>query len=225
MLASPAPAQDAAPDVSGCDSYPNVPVSVTPLFEEPQADFTQNLATIQQIARDPRHSLAESLALGVTRYNPVLEIHVPIEVVTPPSGLACAYVKHADVTVGYRDVVVFIASEIPRDSCGFAEIMGHEQKHIAVNRELLAKYAPLIEEKLRSYLKLYGVFRVENVDYAKSLLHDRLGAITGDLVAQMQSENVELQRQVDSPEEYARLGRVCNGELAAIAGEFRQTGR
>ena len=218
-----------AQDVQNCEPFPNVPVNITPVFDQPAYDFTQNLASIQKIASDREHSIPQyhEITLGITRYEPVLEFHVPIEVVTPPSGLVCAHVKHVDVTIGYRNVTVFIANEIPRDSCGFDETMGHEQKHIAVNKQILDEFVPVIEQRFKDYLRLNGVLQVENAEYAQKVLSDKLKTIMNEIIAQMEQENIRRQREVDSPEEYNRLAHVCNGDLTGIAAQLsiRETGQ
>jgi hypothetical protein len=216
----------AAQDVDNCDSYPNVPVNLNPVFDEPQYDFSHNLADLQSIANDRLHSIPHyhAVAMGITRYEPILQFRIPMEVVTPPDGLACAHVQHVDVTVGYRQVTVYIANEIPADSCGFNETLAHEQKHVAVNRQLLQEFAPQIEERLKSYLKQYGVFRVQNAEYAEKLLREKLQVVMDEMIQQMQAENVRRQQLVDSRSEYDRLAHVCHGDLARIAQHFQQTG-
>lgn len=216
-----------AHDVDSCDPFPDVPINITPVFDEPQYDYSKNLAEIQAIASDRQHSIPQyhSITLGITRYEPMLEFHVPIVVHEPRNGAACAYVQHVDVTIGYRNVTVFIANEIPRPGCGFDETMAHEQKHIAVNREILQKFVPLIEERFKSYLKLNGVLQVQNAKYAQQVISERLQSIIEDMIGQMGQENIREQREVDSAEEYNRLSHVCNGDLGVIADLYRRTGR
>lgn len=213
-----------AEDIHNCDPYPDVPINIKPVFDQPTYDFSQNLASIQDIASDHQHSIPQyhEITMGITRYDPVLEFHVPIEIVTPPSGLVCAHVQHVDVTIGYRDVTVFIASEIPRDSCAFDETMGHEQKHIDVNQHILDEFVPLIEERFKSYLKLNGVLQVEHANYAEKVLTDKLHSIMDEIVGQLEQENIRRQREVDSPEEYNRLAHVCNGDLSKIAAQYQR---
>jgi len=211
-----------------CASYPTVPVNVTPVFDEPHYDYTTNIANLQGLAQDTRHTVHGShrgLVLGLTRYNPVLEFRVPMRRLTFPDGLTCAHVDHVDVTIGYRDVVVLIPKEVPQGSCGFKEVMFHEQKHIAVNRAILDEYSPLITKKLQDYLRLNGVFREPNPDYAVSLLNQKLNAILHDMADQIVTENSRRQQLVDSPEEYRRVSATCNGQLIDAATQYYRGGK
>lgn len=214
-------------DVDSCDSYPDVPVNITPVFDDPKYDFTQNLAQIQILASDAQHTIPQyhPVTMGLTRYEPVLEFHVPMVVRTEHEGMSgCAFVQHVDVTVGYRNVTVFIANEIPQGTCAFDEIMAHEQKHIDVNRQILDEFVPLIEERFKAYLRLNGVQQVENADYARKIITDKLKSIMEDVTGQMETENIRRQREVDSVEEYTRLSKVCQGELTNIANRYRRLG-
>ncbi len=222
LLAAPALAQDDDDEnVQGCQSWPNVPINVAMVFSEPQYDFNESMAAIQQIAGDHEHSLPEGIALGITRYEPILNFNVPTEIEDLPLGVTCAYIKHVDVTFGYGDLTVMIAREVPRDGCGFKEILAHEEKHVAVARELMHKYAPIISQKLEEHLKTYGMFQAPNADYAQQYLSDKLHEAVGDIVTQMENENIERQQQIDSPAEYERLVAVCNGELATITQQYQ----
>ncbi len=212
----------------GCDSYPDIAVQVTPVFEDPKYDFSTDISGIRSLLDDTQHSIQEShdrLPLGVTHYEPMMEFRLPLTVTTFPDGLSCARVQSAGVTMGYKNVTVYIAKEVPEGSCGFDQIMAHEQKHIAVNRQVLQEYMPMIEGRMKDYLRLNGVFREENPDYAVSVLREKLQEILNGLGKQMTEDNRNRQRQVDSPEEYRRLTAACNGQLANVAMHFWDTHR
>src|ERR1700733_608716 len=102
--------------------------------------------------------------------------------------------------------------------------MGHEQKHIDVNREILDEFVPLIEERFKSYLNLNGVIEVEHAAYAEQIIKDKLKSIMDEMTGQMEEENIRRQREVDSVEEYTRLSQVCEGELTNIANRYRRLG-
>jgi len=225
VITHPAFAQDAD---SECASYPDIPVNIQPRFDDPVYDLSAGIATIQNLANDTAHTIHENhknLTLGLTHYESVLEFHVPIKGIKFPNGLTCAHVEHVDVVIGYKDVTVYIPHEVPQGSCGFTEVMAHEQKHIDVNRQILQEYAPHIAERLQAYLKLNGVFREENSDYAVSLLNQKLQAILDELATQMIGENRRRQQLIDSPAEYRRISTACNGQLTQTATQFLRSGR
>jgi hypothetical protein len=208
-----------------CESYPNVPVHVTPRFDAPAYDYSQGIADITMLSSDAHHTIREALTLGLTRYEPMLEISVPIKGVQLPSGLACAHVDHVDVTLGYKDVTVFVAYEIPQGSCGFGQVMAHEQKHINVNMQILQEYTPRIEAELSDYLRMNGVFREQDIDYATAVLKEKLQTIIDSIVMEMSTDNIRRQQNVDTPAEYARVAASCNGQLHGVVAQFMQRKR
>jgi hypothetical protein len=218
----PSPADDLSDAMAACDTRPDIPVTVTPRFDEPTYDYSKNIGDIMARASDTHHSIRESLTLGLTQYEPMLSIRAPLITVQSSNGLACAHIEHVDVTVGYQNVVVFIANEIPEGSCGFNEVMAHEQKHINVNRQILEKYTPRIESELGDYVKSNGYFQETDPDYAVKLLKEKFQDIIESIMKDMTAENHERQQAVDSPAEYARISRSCNGQLQGIAARFRQ---
>lgn len=202
-----------------CDTDSAIPIEVHPVFENPRYDFTASLSDIQKMESDVKHDIQEAITLGVTRYEPMVEFHTPVEVVTFPDGRTCTRVKSANVTIGYKNVVVYIAREIPQNNCGFNEVMAHEQKHINVNRLLLQENVPRFQQRLDDYLTTYGAFAGEKNDGKLAAMQDDLQEKLNMWSREMLEENVARQKEVDSPAEYTRLSNVCNGQLSLIAGQ------
>jgi hypothetical protein len=203
-----------------CEANSDVPVTVTPVFDEARYDYSVDINSIRGLLGDTPHSIQEnhdSLPLGVTHYEPTLEFRLPTKTVTWSNGMSCTQVESANVTIGYRNVTVYIAREVPNGSCGFAEIMAHEQKHIAVNRDVLWEYAGRIEMEMKSYLSVDNTFYEENPTYAVETLNRRLNEMLHRFGQQMIDDNSARQAQVDTLQEYQRLSETCNGQLAQIA--------
>jgi hypothetical protein len=199
-----------------CNAYPDIPVNVTPIFEEPKVDLSVDMLGIRRLTNDTAHGIGENIPLGITRYRPFVEFRVPVKTTTFPDGTSCAEIERADVTIGYKEVTIYIANDVPQGTCGFDEIMAHEHKHIAVNRQILQDYVPIIRDSLRDYLRTNGVFYEQDHDFALHLLHEKIQDILNQLGGQMVQDNVTRQRQVDTPQEYRRLSDACNGQLQSV---------
>lgn len=215
----PALAGDSGDD---CDSYPDVPVNVIGRFDDPDYDYTKNISEIMSLAGNPNGLVRDGIMLGLTRYQPFIDINVATKVINLPDGLSCAKADHVDVTIGYKDVKVYVAKEIPQDSCGFNEIIDHERKHVEANRELLEKYRPIIEDQLETYMKLNGVFREPNYDYAISLLHDKIKELLSSVSDDFNRDSTAIHAQIDSDNETRRINLSCNNELLGIIDNYYQ---
>lgn len=198
-----------------CDSYPDIPINVIARFDDPKYDFTQNISSIMGMAGAEHDFIHDGFALGLTRYQPFIDINLATRVINMPNGLTCAKADHVDVTIGYKDLTVYVANEVPQQSCGFNQIMDHERAHLEINRQLLEKYRPIIQNQVGGYLKLNGLFREPNYDYAIGLVHDKVKDILGHISEDFNRDNAMLHTQWDTQEE-ARMNLSCHGELITI---------
>lgn len=198
-----------------------VNLTLTPVFDRPDYNYTTNIATIQQLAIDTKTSITESLTLGLTRYKPFLQFSVPIKGWTDTStGVSCMHLEDANVEFGYHEVTVYIANEIPYQSCGFNEIYQHEQKHISVNWQVLQDYTPLIQKTLQDYLNKFGVICTSNPHQTQEQLNETFHTMLSKWNDQINAENHRRQQLVDSPEEYSRITNSCSGQLKAVVRQF-----
>ncbi len=118
------------------------------------------------------------------------------------------------VTLSYNPIEVLVAREIPLDSCGYHEVLHHEQRHVAAYREQLGKAVLNVEQAMRAY---YG----DTIYYGDP---ERLQNQLKDAVAQRwlpmaQHELAvvdKMHQQIDTPEEYRRNQTACHGELNRI---------
>lgn len=220
FLANTAWADDISDALAACRGYPDIPVRVTPSFPTPAYDFNQGIGTLMAMSADTHHSIREGLSLGLTRYEPILEVRAPIVGIKLPNGGSCAHVEHVDVTLGYENVVVLVAHEIPQGTCGFNEVMAHEMRHIAANQQILQMYVPRIADELKAYLRVNGARQEASTDYAMNIVGQKLHDIVNPLLQEMSQENERLQQTIDTPQEYARITASCNGQLRAIASQF-----
>lgn len=211
-------------DYSVCDGYTRIPVRVTPLFDNPAMDFTLGLGQIQAIAHDPAramHSPHKGLTLGLTQYQPLMHIDMPVRILKLADGRSCVKVKEADISVGYKNVVIYIPQEVQQGTCGFNEVMGHEMKHVAVNRDVLAQYVPVITANVQGYLDANGFYSGGDPDGAVARLNAALQDIVTRNFQPMVEENSRRQQGVDTIEEYRRVSSSCNGQLARVTNGYR----
>ncbi|OFW88119.1 MAG: hypothetical protein A3B66_05190 [Alphaproteobacteria bacterium RIFCSPHIGHO2_02_FULL_46_13] len=107
---------------------------------------------------------------------------------------------------------IFIASEFPQGTCMHNSIMGHEQKHIQVDREIVNKYAALIGQALQndvSRYRVFGPFPASNQDAALEQVKTRMQNILRQYSNQMSAERKARQQQVDNLAEYERVNKSC----------------
>jgi hypothetical protein len=128
------------------------------------------------------------------------------------SGLTCLR-PSLTMTLRYRPVQVYVASEFINDSCAYDFVLRHEMRHVDVHVRRLREVALQLQAELQD--RLAGVVHVGRRDE----LQGRLQAeVTGRWLprAERDLQDVRQEHQlIDSPEEYQRALTVCEGRIAA----------
>jgi hypothetical protein len=121
---------------------------------------------------------------------------------------------HFTVRLSYDPIDVYVAREIPPGSCAYAEVVRHEEKHVAAYAMQLRVAAQSIERAMRAY-------------YADAIFYGDPAQLEAQLeysvrrhwlpLAEQQLAAVEAaQEAIDTPQGYARYRTVCNGEINRI---------
>jgi hypothetical protein len=152
--------------------------------------------------------------LGLTR----TESHVSINVggrllVDPPSGYECI-APHIEIKLYYPPIVIYVSREFAAGSCAYEEVLTHEMRHLNAYLD----YLPRAEARVRAALAQ----RFENkplyarIGQAQSLLQREIDRGWMPYIKSEMSKVEGLQAAIDSPQEYARLGKVCGGEVQSL---------
>lgn len=134
------------------------------------------------------------------------------------SGYECI-APQIDVELYYVPVVIYIARELPVDSCAYKEVLTHEMRHLKTYVDHLPKVEKVVREAL---VKRFG----DKPLYAPSgtamsaLEHEFDSGWMPYIKGELAKVEVE-QAAIDTPEEYGRLGKVCGGEVANLLGKLR----
>lgn len=168
-----------------------------------------------------RRGVGNGLVLGLTRTESRLSIRVDGALLADPEGRYECVVPQVDVTLYYPPITVYVGSEFAPDTCAYREILAHEMRHLKSYLEWL----PKVEERIRVRL---------GPRYAGKPLYARAGQARGLLqrdidrnwMPYIKAEMVRvesLQAAIDSPGEYARLSKVCQGEVQSLIGSTRRS--
>lgn len=115
---------------------------------------------------------------------------------------------------------VYLASGLQENTCGYREVLAHEERHVAVNLAHARLVAQRLEEELK---KAFG----SRVFYApQSELHRAINnSLERDWTIWAQDLLDEAgvhHRQIDTEEELQRMSAVCEGELQPLLRSVRQ---
>jgi hypothetical protein len=180
-----------------------------------------NTLSYRDLTRMKRPGVRNGFVLGLTRTESRVAIQADGTLLQSPDGTMECVLPRIAVTLYYQPIVVYVSREFKPGSCAYDEILAHEMRHL--NSYL--DYLPKVEERVRA--RLGGRF-------AGRPLYARAGEsrvllqrdIDRNWMPYIRSEmgRVELmQAAIDSPREYARLSKVCQGEVQSLIGSTRRS--
>jgi hypothetical protein len=179
-------------------------------------DTTRSYRTLSQMKAGARGSVV----LGLTR----TESRVSIGVGGPMlfdkvSGYECVAPRIA-VDVNYLPIIIYIGSEFPVDSCSYREILAHEMRHLKTYQDHL----PKVETRVRAaLLRRFGNKPLYAPGgQARALLQREIDTQWMPYIKAEMAQVEVLQQRIDSPQEYARLGKVCRGEVQSLIVQSRR---
>ncbi len=151
------------------------------------------------------------VVLGLTRTESVVSINVGGRLLSDPaSGYECI-APHIEIKLRYPPIVVYVSREFRPGSCAYEEVLAHEMRHLNAYLD----YLPKAEARVRLALER----RFENkplyarIGQAQSLLRREIDRGWMPYIKSEMAKVEALQAAIDSPQEYARLGKVCGGEV------------
>jgi hypothetical protein len=129
------------------------------------------------------------------------------------SGAGCVWIEKIAITIRSAPKI-FIASEVHDDACRFEAIFKHEQKHTAVDHDIVIRYTARVADGLRlafgqpaDYMS--GSVPAATIADAQKRLEDNVGAVLNVLYSEMIDTRNEEQQQVDTLQEYANISNSC----------------
>lgn len=157
---------------------------------------------------------ASQVVLGLTRTESVVGIKVGGRLLSDPaSGYECI-APHIEVRLTYPPIVVYIGREFRPGSCAYEELLAHEMRHLNAYLD----YLPKAEARVRQALErrfgdkpLYA-----RIGQSQSLLQREIDHGWMPYIKSEMAKVEALQAAIDSPQEYARLGKVCGGEVQSL---------
>lgn len=182
-----------------------------------------NSLSYRTLTRMKRPRVTAGYVLGLTRTASHVAVKVDGSMLDDPaSGLECV-APRIEVSLYYQPIVVYIGREFAPGSCAYREILAHEMRHLRSYLETL----PQVEDRARA--RLAGRYRgrplYARAGQARELLQREIDANWLPFIRAEMAHVESLQAEIDSPQEYARLSKVCQGEVQSLIRPTRRQDR
>lgn len=179
---------------------------------------------ILQITADPNlavpHGLADfKYATGATSVGAERELRLQFRGQPRAGGGLCWWVTNLQITVTTH-TKVYIAREVPKNSCLWKEVMRHEAKHVKIDQKLFAQLADTVRPKV-----VKAVSRsvpANDKAQAEEIFRSRVTRATDEAIKAFVVKRNKRQLSIDTREEYTRANRICGN--AEIRAAFKRAG-
>jgi hypothetical protein len=161
--------------------------------------------------------------LGLTRTESRISIGLEAQIlIDPASGQECI-APHVEVSLSYVPIVIYVGSEFQPGTCTYREVLAHEMRHLNAYLDHL----PRVESLVRAALKIRFSEKLiyAPAGQAKALLEQELDRGWMPYIKKQMSDVERLQAAIDSPQEYVRLSKVCEGEVQLLIGSQKRNRR
>ncbi|MYM66473.1 hypothetical protein GTP45_06435 [Pseudoduganella sp. FT55W] len=160
----------------------------------------------------------QTLGLTVTKGLYKVKLDGPV-LQDPPSGYECIAPK-VDVTLNYSPVLIYVGNEFAPGTCAYNEILTHEQRHLKAYMENLARVEKVVTDALNKRFAGQPMYAPSGT--AMSALEHEINSTWFPFIRDEFEKGKIEQAKIDTPEEYDRLGKACNGEIADILTRRRK---
>lgn len=158
--------------------------------------------------------LPGSYVLGLTRTESRVAIGVQGRMLSDPvSGYECV-APRLEVKLSYLPIIVYIGREFAPGTCSYREILAHEMRHL----DIYLKFMPQAEKSVGAALarRFQGKPLYAPAGQARAMLQRELDTGWMPFIKNEMVKVERMQAAIDSPQEYARLGKICGGEVQSL---------
>ncbi len=155
-----------------------------------------------------------SYVLGLTRAESRVAIAVHGRMLQDPdSGYECV-APRLEVNLYYLPIVVYVGREFAPGTCAYNEILAHEMRHLDVYRDFLPQAEKIVSAALARRFEGKPLYAPSG--QARNLLQREIDTGWMPFIKKEMAKVEVLQAAIDTPQEYARLGKVCAGEVQSL---------
>ncbi len=212
---------------------PKAPVvTVKPIIDPTRMVETKSIAELGQHKADtisPYGQHVEQLVFGLHEGTLGLSASTQIGYrVYKKLGVSCLYYDSVDVEIRLNPLI-YVVKELPPESCAYQAVLAHEEKHTAVDRAIVKKYAPLIGKEVQDAVNnagAIGPYPTADAPAVQDRMIRHIRTAVSALELQMTEEQSRKQQDVDSLEEYQGVSTyihdVCNVNTRDLARSGRR---
>lgn len=155
-----------------------------------------------------------SYVLGLTHTESRVGVKVEGRMLSDPAtGYECV-APRLDIKLTYLPIVVYVGREFAPGTCSYREILAHEMRHLDVYLNYLPRAEKIVGDALAR--RFGGKPLYAPAGQVRALLQREVDTGWMPFIKNEMAKVERLQAAIDTPQEYARLGKVCAGEVQSL---------
>lgn len=165
---------------------------------------------------------ANSYVLGLTRTESRVQIATNGPILQDKaSGYECI-APQIIVELTYAPVKVYVGREFSQGTCGYDVILAHEMRHMQTYMDHLPRAEKIVRDALAKRFGGKPLYAPSGT--AQSALAHEINSGWLTFIKAEMAKVERLQAAIDTPAEYARLGKMCGGEIQRVLNRTRRPG-
>ena len=166
---------------------------------------------------------ANAFVLGLTRTESQMDLSINGSLLQDRlSGYECIS-PQIKVTLSYAPIVIYIGREFKPGTCSYEEILAHEMRHLKTYLEHLPKVETVVRKALADRFDNKPLYA--KAGQARASLQREIDTGWVPFIKRELTRVEAAQARIDTPQEYARLSRVCKGEVQSLIGPVQRARR
>lgn len=212
LLAPLAAAQGRTPFQARCEDTIGGAVAV--LSSRQDGYRIDNTRSTHDLTRLKGRSRPNAFVLGLTHTEARVAIQVGGRMLADPaSGYECI-APRIEIALVYPTIVVYVGREFKPGSCAYQQVLAHEMRHLNTYLDHLPKVEARVRAALAQRFQSRPLYA--RTGQAQALLQNEIDRSWMPYIRSELAKVEALQAEIDSPQEYARLGKVCAGEVQSL---------
>jgi len=188
---------------------PPVEIRVLTELESPPLDLAHHAAELAVLRKQPLKP--GEVVVGLTQVRQRYDMRWSYQGLRERNGSRSCIRSRIEVKL-ILNQQVYVATEFPQGTCGYDEVLAHEQRHVAANLAQLEKTARFVEDSLRAQEGDAPPWMGEPAALREAVLE----RARVSWMAQLETHFHQVDREhaiIDSMEESQRYRQLCNGEM------------
>jgi hypothetical protein len=116
--------------------------------------------------------------------------------------------------LNYSPVKIYVGNEFPQGTCAYQQILTHELRHMQAYMDNLARVEKVVRQALDRRFEGKPLYAPSGT--ARSALQHEIDSVWFPFIKDEFEKGKAQQDAIDTPEEYARMGKVCDGAIAEV---------